>query len=76
MEVERLTQILADGLAHDYLDVDGDGEHFQATIVSKLFRGKSLLQRHQMVYQVLGELLREELHAIALKTVTPEEWKQ
>ncbi|MEO5339179.1 MAG: BolA/IbaG family iron-sulfur metabolism protein [Magnetococcus sp. MYC-9] len=76
METEELNRILQEGIPHDYLDVNGDGRHFQATIVSALFRGKGLVQRHQMVYQVLGDLMREDVHALTLKTLAPEEWKK
>ena len=58
------------------LDVEGDGRHFHATIVSAMFRDKGKVQRHQLVYQVLGDLMVEDVHALTLKTVTPEEWSQ
>ena len=74
MEVAKLKQILVDGLPHDHLEVDGDGRHFHATVVSSLFQDKGMVQRHQVVYQVLGDLMREDVHALTLKTVTPEEW--
>ena len=53
----------------------GDGQHFEALIVSSLFRGKSRVQRHQLVYGVLGERMREEIHALSMKTLTPEEFE-
>lgn len=52
-------------------DLVGDGDHLQATVVSELFAGKSLLAQHQMVYAALKETLKEQLHALALKTNTP-----
>ena len=61
------------GLACEHLEVMGDGQHFQALIVSKLFEGKSRVQRHQLVYQALGERMREEIHALSMKTLTPAE---
>ncbi len=76
MEVEKLREVLAEGLPHDHLDVEGDGRHFHATIVSAMFRDKGKVQRHQLVYQVLGDLMVEDVHALTLKTVTPEEWSQ
>ncbi len=56
-------------------DTVGDGDHLQAIVVSNLFEGKTLLQQHQMVYNPLKETLKEKLHALGLKTYTPEQWK-
>ena len=70
-EVERL---LAQGLACDHLQVEGDGRHFFATIVSPEFVGVSRVARHQKVYTVLGDRMREQIHALSMKTLTPAEW--
>lgn len=53
----------------------GDGQHFQALVVSAQFAGRNRVQRHQMVYAALGERMREEIHALSMRTLTPEEWK-
>jgi acid stress-induced BolA-like protein IbaG/YrbA len=66
---------IAAGLACEHLEVVGDGQHFQALIVSAQFAGKSRVQRHQLVYAALGERMREEIHALSMRTRTPEEWK-
>ena len=63
------------GLACEHLEVEGDGQHFQALVVSAAFAGKSRVQRHQLVYAALGERMREEIHALSMRTVTPEEWR-
>ena len=63
------------GLACEHVEVIGDGQHFQAVIVSKEFEGRSRVQRHQLVYAALGERMREEIHALSMKTVTPQEWR-
>jgi len=63
------------GLACEHLEVAGDGQHFQALIVSREFEGKSRVQRHQLVYAALGERMREEIHALSMKTLTPQEWR-
>lgn len=52
----------------------GGGGHFYLTIVSEAFRGRSLLERHQMVYRALGELMGREIHALSLRAYTPEEF--
>jgi acid stress-induced BolA-like protein IbaG/YrbA len=54
--------------------VAGDGHHFEAVIVSPLFRGKNRVQQHQLVYRALGDRMREEIHALSMQTYTPEDW--
>ena len=66
---------IAAGLACEHLEVIGDGQHFQALIVSSAFAGKGRVQRHQLVYGALGERMREEIHALSMRTLTPEEWR-
>jgi len=55
----------------DVVDLAGDNDHYQASIVSEQFSGKSRIQQHQMVYQALKGKMGDELHALALKTRTP-----
>ena len=64
------------GLACESVEVTGDGQHFQAVVVSPAFAGKSRVQRHQLVYKALGDRMREEIHALSMQTLTPEEAKQ
>ena len=71
---EAVKTYIAAGLRCEHLSVEGDGQHFFATIVSEAFVGKRLIQRHQLVYQALGDRMREEIHALSMKTLTPEEW--
>ena len=66
---------IAAGLACEHVEVVGDGQHFQALVVSTAFAGKSLVQRHQLVYAALGGRMREEIHALSMRTLTPEEWR-
>jgi acid stress-induced BolA-like protein IbaG/YrbA len=61
------------GLECESVEVIGDGQHFQARIVSRAFDGKSRVQRHQLVYRALGERMREEIHALSMQTLTPQE---
>ena len=63
------------GLECTHLEVEGDGQHFSAVIVSPAFAGKSRIQRHQVVYAALGDRMREEIHALSMKTLTPDEYK-
>ncbi|UXH77491.1 BolA family protein [Roseateles amylovorans] len=67
---------IAQGLACTELQVEGDGRHFFATIVSAEFDGLSRVKRHQRVYQALGDRMREQIHALSMKTLTPTEWAQ
>ena len=66
---------ISDGLACEHLEVSGDGQHFDAVIVSNAFEGRSRVQRHQLVYSALGDRMRQEIHALSMRTLTPSEWK-
>jgi acid stress-induced BolA-like protein IbaG/YrbA len=57
------------------LDVRGDGQHFEALIVSDAFAGLTRVRRHQLVYAALGERMRDEIHALSMTTLTPAEWE-
>ncbi len=74
METERLQGILAEGLEHEHMELSGDGRHFYLTMVSAAFRGLNRIQQHQMIYKVLGDLMKEDVHALVIKTFTPEDW--
>jgi acid stress-induced BolA-like protein IbaG/YrbA len=65
---------IAAGLPCEPLAVEGAGRHFEALIVASAFEGKRPVQRHQIVYAVLGDRMREEIHALSMKTLTPAEW--
>lgn len=58
----------------EFVRVVGDGEHFEAIIVSNEFAGKSRVQQHQVVYRALGDRMKSEIHALSMKTFTPEQW--
>lgn len=72
---ELIHGYIQNGLACTNLEVEGDGQHFSAVIVSPAFAGKSRIQRHQIVYAALGDRMREEIHALSMKTLTPEEYQ-
>ena len=73
--IESVKHGIESGLACEHLEVLGDGQHFQALIVSSEFEGRSRVQRHQLVYAALGDRMREEIHALSMKTLTPQEWR-
>ena len=62
------------GLECTHVEVQGDGAHFEAVIVSRLFAGLARVRQHQLVYAALGDRMRSEIHALSMKTLTPEEW--
>jgi len=72
---ESIQLNIAQGMATEHLTVVGDGHHFEAVVVSDAFAGKNRVQRHQMVYKTLGDRMREEIHALSMKTLTPQEWE-
>lgn len=72
---QEVRSFIALGLACEHLEVEGDGRHFFATIVSREFDGKSRVARHQRVYAALGDRMREQIHALSMKTLTPAEWQ-
>jgi acid stress-induced BolA-like protein IbaG/YrbA len=75
MTADHLKDLIAAGLACDHLELEGDGSHWFATIVSAEFEGKRLIQRHKRVYATLGERIdTNEVHALSMKTYTPAEW--
>ena len=75
MTADQLHAIIAAGLRCDHLEVDGDGRHWQALVVSPEFEGLRPIQRHQRVYAALGERMQtDEVHALSIKALTPAEW--
>lgn len=66
--------MISAGMPGATVNVSGaDGVHFEAVVISPEFAGKSTLQRHRLVYATLGNLMGREIHALGLKTLTPEE---
>ncbi len=70
---ESIRASIERGLDCQAVEVAGDGHHFEALVVSEAFRGLSRIARHRLVYATLGERMREEIHALSMRTVTPEE---
>ena len=74
MDADTIARMIEDGLPGARAQVQGeDGVHFEATVVAAAFAGKLPLARHRMVYATLGELMGGAIHALQLKTVTPDE---
>ncbi|MDO9075280.1 MAG: BolA family protein [Rubrivivax sp.] len=70
----QVRDFIAAGLPCTVCEVEGDGRHFFATIVSTEFEGLSRVRRHQRVYAALGDRMREQIHALSMKTLTPTEY--
>jgi len=71
---EYIERAIQAGLACERVEVTGDGQHFQAVIVSAAFAGLSKVKQHQLVYRALGDRMREEIHALSMQTLTPAQW--
>jgi acid stress-induced BolA-like protein IbaG/YrbA len=77
MPIEELRAMLETSFPGDEIHLTspmGDDNHFQLVLVSPKFDGKTMVEQHQLVYQALGDTMREAVHALAMKTFTPEQW--
>jgi acid stress-induced BolA-like protein IbaG/YrbA len=73
---EQIQSYIQKGIVCSHLAVEGDGQHFYATVVSSEFEGKRLIQRHQLVYAALGDRMKAEVHALSIKALTPAEFAE
>ena len=71
---DSIERSIAAALACEHLEVQGDGHHWEAVIVSAAFEGLPKVRQHQLVYAALGERMREEIHALSMTTLTPAQW--
>ena len=75
MQIEVVKKLIESGLANSKANITGDGSHFQAQVICADFAGKSLLQKQKMVMATVTEEIQSgELHALTIKTHTPDEW--
>ena len=76
LSIEQVKALIEGGITDaevTVIDMTGTSDHFEAVVVSSSFVGVSLLQRHQMVYNALGDAMSGPIHALKLKTLTPEQ---
>jgi acid stress-induced BolA-like protein IbaG/YrbA len=73
-EITKLIEAGFDGAVVQVMS--GDNTHFEAVVVASEFEGQRPIKRHQLVYSTLGALVGNEIHALSLRTFTPEEWRQ
>ena len=77
LSADQLESYITASLDCDYIKVMGDdGTHFEAVIVCPAFEGKNMVQQHQLVYGALGDRMRAEIHALGMKTYTPQKWQE
>ena len=74
MDPDEIKRLIEAGIPGCQAEVDGDGTHFTARVISDQFAGKNLLQQHRIVYQVLGDRMGTTIHALSIQTYTPEKW--
>lgn len=75
MNAQHIQDLIAAGLPCTHVEVDGDGRHWRAVVVSSAFEGLRPIARHQRVYATLGQKIQnDEVHALSIKTLTPAEW--
>jgi acid stress-induced BolA-like protein IbaG/YrbA len=75
MTADQLKAMIASHLACEHIELEGDGRHWYATIVSTAFEGQRAIRRHQQVYATLGQSMHTDaVHALSMKTYTPAEW--
>ncbi len=85
MTAETIKQLLTQSLQPEILEIIDNsaahaghagaksGGHYFVTIVSQAFEGKSLVQRHQLIYQALGDLMKQQIHALGINALSPSE---
>lgn len=76
IQPQDIKRLIEAGLPGAQVEVTGDGHHFEALVVSEAFAGKTKIQQHQLVYRTLGDRMRGEIHALSMRTLTPEQWRQ
>ncbi|MEY5020593.1 MAG: hypothetical protein RJA91_128 [Pseudomonadota bacterium] len=77
MTANDIRQSILEKLECEFIEILGeDGAHFEGTIVSGLFEGLNRVKQHQMVFNALGDKMKSEIHALSMKTYTPNEWNQ
>lgn len=79
MEAEQIRSLLVQALPDarvELKDLTGTRDHWEAQVVSQAFAGKTLIEQHQLVYRALGDAMAGPIHALALKTYTPDAWSK
>jgi len=76
MNPEEIKSLITAFIEHSIVEVSSDDNvHFEATVISQSFENKSLIERHKMVYASLGDKMKQDIHALAIRALTPDENK-
>jgi len=75
MNTDEIKSLIENGMVTSFVNVEGDGTHFEAIVVSNEFENKILIERHKLVYSTLGDAMQEAIHALSMKTYTPDQWQ-
>ena len=75
MQASELQALIKAGLPDAEVIVKGEGDHFEAVVISAQFAGCGVVQQHRLVYATLGDRMGGEIHALALRTLTPGDWQ-
>jgi acid stress-induced BolA-like protein IbaG/YrbA len=73
---EHIKGYISAAIDCELVEVQGDGQHWEAVIVSREFEGKNTVQQHQLVYRALGDRMKEEIHALSMRTMSPAQWNK
>lgn len=76
MQADDIAGLIKTGVPGCEVEVEGDGTHFTAIIISDAFVGRNVVQQHQAVYSALGDRMGADIHALSIQTYTPAEWKK
>ena len=79
METEQIILLIKKGIQNSevsVVDLKGTGDHFSALIISDLFEGVGLVDRHKMVYNTISDVITNQIHAMQIKTLTRKEWNE
>jgi len=78
VEAATLKQLIVDGIPSaqvEVVDLHGTGDHFEVSVVAESFEGKSMVERHRMVYAALGDAMRSEIHALMIEALSPAQYR-
>ncbi len=76
MQADEIKRLIEDAIPGAEAIVKGEGDHFEAIVISEAFAGLNMVKQHQMVYAALGDAFQGQLHALSLHTYSPEEWAE
>lgn len=75
MDNDTIKRMIEAGLEGSQAHVTGDGTHFEAVVIDPVFAGKSLIEKHRLVYSTLGDAMGGAIHALSIRAFTPDEWE-